>query len=129
MSLTAPDTPAATRLRTSVHERLVAEGWTQDDDSSFAEYVVLMLLNGKKEEEVIAELQGELLENAPGIPAFVQWLFQQYNQINQEQTPAKEAENTVPAAYEMDVVTGAPQNAYVLSCPSRCPLSLMFLQS
>jgi len=124
MATIAPDTPAAQALSNAVHAKLVEEGWTQDDDTSLAEYIVLMLANGKTQDQIASELAGELLQDATGTTEFAQWLFQQVDRMQdasqqsekpvaQEQSSSDQAhmENPIPAAYEMDMADSAPENA------------------
>jgi nuclear polyadenylated RNA-binding protein NAB2 len=134
MSTIALDTPLAEALSNAVHSKIVEEGWTQDDDTSLAEYIVLMLANGKTQDQIASELAGELLQDAKGTPEFAQWLFDQVNLLSggsaapaatsqsAEQstnvgaegvTSSNTAEGTssIPAAYDMDMVDSAPENA------------------
>lgn len=124
MATIAPDTPAAQALSNAVHTKLVEEGWTQDDDTSLAEYIVLMLANGKTQDQIASELAGELLQDATGTTEFAQWLFQQVDRmqeasqqsekpVTQDQSSSDQvqAENPIPAAYEMDMSESAPENA------------------
>lgn len=66
MSAIALETPEAQALSSAVHSKIVDEGWTQDDDTSLAEYIVLMLANGKTQDQIASELAGELLQDANG---------------------------------------------------------------
>ena len=135
MSTIALETPLAEALSSSVHSKIVEEGWTQDDDTSLAEYIVLMLANGKTQDQIASELAGELLQDAKGTTEFAQWLFDQVNVLSggtaatpavtsqSSQPPAlfgalgatasNTAENgtsSIPAAYDMDM-DNAPENA------------------
>lgn len=130
------DTPVAEALSTSVHSRIVQEGWTQEDDTALAEYIVLMLANGKTQEQVASELAGELLQDAQGTEEFSRWLFDQVQQLSgggasaNDQSEAINApavapsaqdqpiESTIPAAYETDMTEAPPDNAYVPSTNS-----------
>ena len=136
MSSIALETPLAEALSTAVHSKIVEEGWTQDDDTSLAEYIVLMLANGKTQDQIASELAGELLQDAKGTTEFAQWLFDQVNILSggsaaapavtaqssdrpaqfgaQESTASIVPENgtsSIPAAYDMDMVDNAPENA------------------
>ncbi|KPI43593.1 uncharacterized protein AB675_6665 [Cyphellophora attinorum] len=63
-------------LTESVHNHIASEGWTGDDDTLLAEYIVLMLVNGKTQTQVAAELS-ELLEGDQGtLDELASWLFQ-----------------------------------------------------
>ena len=132
------DTPLAAALNTAVHSRIVEEGWTQEDDTALAEYIVLMLANGKTQEQVASELAGELLQDAQGTEEFSKWLFEQVaalangdssasiatasaadTAIVQDQFSADsmDAAPSIPAAYEADMGDNAPDNAYVRARP------------
>jgi len=133
MSSIALETPLAETLSNAVHSKIVEEGWTQEDDTSLAEYIVLMLANGKTQDQVEAELSGELLQDANGTPEFVQWLFDQVATLTNTSNgnaPAAQAQlesaapalaamepvdgsdnSTIPAAYDTDMGDNAPDNA------------------
>ncbi|RVX69206.1 hypothetical protein B0A52_07182 [Exophiala mesophila] len=132
MSAIALETPEAQALSSAVHSKIVDQGWTQDDDTSLAEYIVLMLANGKTQDQIASELAGELLQDADGTTEFAQWLFQQVDNMSggagpsqnapqpqqesglelaQESTDSANAESSIPAAYEMDMADSAPENA------------------
>jgi hypothetical protein len=140
MSIIALDSPEAQALSAAVHSKIVDEGWTQDDDTSLAEYIVLMLANGKTQDQIASELASELLQDAKGTTEFAQWLFQQVDAMSnggvagdtaQSQPPADQTagqdesiseavENgasSIPAAYDMDMGENAPDNALVLFLP------------
>ncbi|KIV80173.1 hypothetical protein PV11_07693 [Exophiala sideris] len=136
MSSIALDTPLAEALSSAVHSKIVEEGWTQDDDTSLAEYIVLMLANGKTQDQIASELAGELLQDAKGTTEFAQWLFDQVNILSTgasgpvpaetsqssqiPQTVASDAaasasaengDSAIPAAYDQDMADNAPENA------------------
>lgn len=133
MSSIALETPLAEALSSAVHSKIVDEGWTQEDDTSLAEYIVLMLANGKTQDQIASELAGELLQDAKGTTEFAQWLFDQVNalsngasgsvptetsqsseQIAEPATTGSSAENgasAIPAAYDQDMADNAPENA------------------
>ncbi len=137
MSAIALETPLAEALSNAVHSKIVEEGWTQEDDTSLAEYIVLMLANGKTQDQIASELAGELLQDAKGTTEFAQWLFDQVNALSGGATgsapamtsqsaeqsaqpvapdtvPSDSADNansSIPAAYDMDMVDNAPENA------------------
>lgn len=78
----SPDTPVAEQLHAAIQPKLVEIGWSTGgaDDSALAEYIILMLVNGKTQEQIAAELSGDLLNlgpDDPGAREFAQWLFQQ----------------------------------------------------
>lgn len=78
----ALNTPLADALNTAIQPKLVEVGWGSGgaDDSALSEYIILMLVNGKSEDEIAAELSDDLLNlgpDDPGAKEFSRWLFQQ----------------------------------------------------
>ena len=76
------DTPLAARLTELVQPKLVELGWETGagDDNALAEYITLMLVNGKTQEQIASELSNDLLSLGPDDPVaseFSQWLFEQ----------------------------------------------------
>ena len=80
-------TPLQKALQDVAHQKVVEIGWTGLDDTSLAEYVVLMLMNGKTQDDLASELATDLLGLKPDDPAvteFVPWLFSQVQILNAE---------------------------------------------
>jgi hypothetical protein len=80
-------TPLADSLQTSVQQKLAEAGWSTGglDDSALAEYILLMLVNGKTQDQIASELSNELLGLAPedtGGIEFTAWLFHQVAVLN-----------------------------------------------
>ena len=79
-------TPLADALTTAIQPKLMEVGWgTGSDDSALAEYIILMLVNGKTQEQIAAELSGELLglpADDPSVHTFSGWLFEQIDLLN-----------------------------------------------
>ena len=78
----ALNTPLADALSNVVQPKLVEVGWSTGglDDSALAEYIILMLVNGKTQEQISAELSNDLLNLGPddsGAIDFSRWLFEQ----------------------------------------------------
>lgn len=78
------NTPLADQLSNIVQPKLVEVGWStgDSDDSALAEYIILMLVNGKTQEQIATELSNDLLNLAPedsGAADFAGWLFEQVN--------------------------------------------------
>ncbi|TAQ89223.1 hypothetical protein B7494_g2434 [Chlorociboria aeruginascens] len=76
-------------LNTAIQPKLVEVGWSSEgtDDSALSEYIILMLSNGKTQEQIAAELSGDLLNLGPDDPGardFAQWLFQQVDLLNSQ---------------------------------------------
>ncbi|MCJ1338678.1 hypothetical protein MMC09_003967 [Bachmanniomyces sp. S44760] len=80
-------TPLAEELSNVVQPKLVEVGWSSGglDDSALAEYIILMLVNGKTQEQIAAELSNDLLNLGPddsGAIDFSRWLFEQVGAIS-----------------------------------------------
>ena len=85
------NTPLADALGNVVQPKLSEVGWSTGglDDSALGEYIILMLVNGKTQEQIAAELSNDLLNLGPddtGATDFAKWLFEQvdilHNQLN-----------------------------------------------
>ncbi|KIL94509.1 hypothetical protein FAVG1_01440 [Fusarium avenaceum] len=81
------NTPLAEALNAAIQPKLVEVGWGTGgaDDSALAEYIILMLVNGKTQDQIAAELSGDLLNLGPDDPStrdFSQWLFEQIETLN-----------------------------------------------
>lgn len=78
----ALNTPLADALNTAIQPKLVEVGWATPgaDDSALSEYIILMLVNGKTQDQIASELSGDLLSLGPDDPGardFARWLFEQ----------------------------------------------------
>ena len=78
----ALNTPLAEKLSNVVQPKLVEVGWSTGglDDSALAEYIILMLVNGKTQDQIASELSNDLLNLGPddsGAIDFAKWLFEQ----------------------------------------------------
>ncbi|KAI1488818.1 hypothetical protein F5X96DRAFT_680192 [Biscogniauxia mediterranea] len=85
----AMNTPLADALNMAIQPKLVEVGWATGgpDDSALSEYIILMLVNGKTQEQIAAELSGDLLSLGPDDPGardFAKWLFDQIDAINSQ---------------------------------------------
>ncbi|KAI1739311.1 hypothetical protein F4680DRAFT_459236 [Xylaria scruposa] len=82
------NTPLADALTGVIQPKLMEVGWAQsNDDAALSEYIILMLVNGKTQEQIAAELAGDLLNLGPDDPAardFTQWLFEQINNLQSQ---------------------------------------------
>lgn len=86
----AMESPLAAALNEAIQPKLVEVGWATGgaDDSALSEYIILMLVNGKTQEQIASELSGDLLNlgpDDPGAREFAQWLFQQVETLKQQQ--------------------------------------------
>lgn len=118
------ETPLANALNAAIQPKLMEAGWASgSDDSALTEYIVLMLVNGKTQDEIASELAGELLNlppDDPGAHDFARWLFEQINILNAQLNPGQATENDIGAG-EMDTDIGANDvselNAFVHTFP------------
>jgi hypothetical protein len=83
------NTPLAEALNAVVQPKLVEVGWSTGggDDSALAEYVILMLVNGKTQEQIATELANDLLSLGPDDTEavdFSRWLFEQVETLNRQ---------------------------------------------
>lgn len=81
------NTPLAEALTVAIQPKLVEVGWGTGgaDDSALAEYIILMLVNGKTQDQIAAELSGDLLGLGPDDPStrdFSSWLFERIEVLN-----------------------------------------------
>ncbi|KAL9113548.1 MAG: hypothetical protein Q9227_002286 [Pyrenula ochraceoflavens] len=74
-------TPLAETLSSLVQPKLIDLGWSTEDDSSLAEYIILMLVNGKTQDQVASELSSDLLPDETGTVDFAKWLFDQVSRL------------------------------------------------
>ncbi|KAI9841156.1 MAG: hypothetical protein M1838_003687 [Thelocarpon superellum] len=109
----ALDTPLAEALNAAIQPKLVEVGWSTGgaDDSALSEYIILMLVNGKTQGQIAAELSGDLLQLGPDDPGaieFSRWLFEQvgllHTQISGDPS-ATAAPATAPPANGHEVAT------------------------
>ncbi|KAI0452734.1 hypothetical protein F5B21DRAFT_515833 [Xylaria acuta] len=103
------NTPLADALTGVIQPKLMEVGWAQsNDDAALSEYIILMLVNGKTQEQIAAELAGDLLNLGPDDPAardFTQWLFEQINNLqSQLNGGAAQTGNAVGGAFQGDAV-------------------------
>ncbi|KAL8691373.1 MAG: hypothetical protein Q9218_003393 [Villophora microphyllina] len=80
-------TPLAEALNTIIQPKLTEIGWAtgQSDDLALGEYILLMLVNGRTQDQIAAELSNDLLQLPPddtGADDFAKWLFEQVYTLN-----------------------------------------------
>ncbi|OJJ30375.1 hypothetical protein ASPWEDRAFT_120505 [Aspergillus wentii DTO 134E9] len=88
-TVVAVGTPLAEALSGVIQPKLVEMGWSSDggDDSALTEYVILMLVNGKTQEQIAGELSNDLLGLGEGDTQaldFSRWLFEQVDNLNRQ---------------------------------------------
>jgi hypothetical protein len=111
----APETPLAEALANVVQPKLVEMGWSSDsgEDSALTEYVILMLVNGKTQEQIAEELSNDLLNLGEGDTQaidFSRWLFEQVEVLNNKINGVATVPDAVPAAQALP--TGNNQNVF-----------------
>lgn len=80
-------TPLAEALSNQIQPKLVDIGWSVggEDSSPLSEYICLMLVNGKSQEQIAQELSGDLLGLPPGDNSatdFARWLFAKVDELS-----------------------------------------------
>jgi hypothetical protein len=119
----AMNTPLADALNMAIQPKLVEVGWATGgaDDSALSEYIILMLVNGKTQEQIAQELSGDLLSlgpDDPGAREFASWLFDQVdvlnNQLNGAPAQGGDMQDAV-VSMEQDMDMGVPNDAAELN--------------
>lgn len=81
------ESPVAQQLNDLLRPKLIEVGWsTEGEEGALSEYIILMLVNGKTQEQIASELSGDLLNLGPDDPGardFAQWLFEQVAYLQQ----------------------------------------------
>ncbi|KAI0175762.1 hypothetical protein GGR52DRAFT_570750 [Hypoxylon sp. FL1284] len=128
----AMNTPLADALNMAIQPKLVEVGWASggSDDQALSEYIILMLVNGKTQDQISAELAGDLLSLGPDDPGardFAKWLFEQIEFLNAQLNgvPAQlggatnEAAPSAPQLADQDTdMIMAPTDAPELNAPT-----------
>ncbi|KAI0007486.1 hypothetical protein F4779DRAFT_629129 [Xylariaceae sp. FL0662B] len=97
----AMNTPLADALNMAIQPKLVEVGWATGgaDDSALSEYIILMLVNGKTQDQIAAELAGDLLSlgpDDPGAQEFAKWLFNEIESLNARLNgPSAQSDRTI----------------------------------
>lgn len=120
------NTPLADALNAAIQPKLIEVGWGTGgaDDSALAEYIILMLVNGKTQDQIASELSNDLLNLGPDDPStreFSQWLFGQIDALNSAINGGGDAnagasqEGAATGDMDMDMNAGdaSELNAYV----------------
>lgn len=126
------NTPLADALNSAIQPKLEEHGWASGggDDAALTEYIILMLVNGKTQDEVAQELSADLLgldPNDPGLRDFCNWLFTTIDQLStqfgglntQTDSAAGNAQTVTDGDHDMDMMSPSTEgpaefNAYVL---------------
>ncbi|ORY66207.1 uncharacterized protein BCR38DRAFT_429597 [Pseudomassariella vexata] len=100
------NTPLAEALGSVIKPKLIENGWaTEDNDQPMAEYIVMMLVNGKTQDEIATELAGEILglgSDDPTVRDFARWTFEQIQALNAQQNGGAFAQGPQDAVTTMD---------------------------
>ena len=117
-SAVAVGTPLAEALGNVIQPKLVEMGWSSEggDDSALTEYVILMLVNGKSQEQIAGELSNDLLGLGEGDTQaldFSRWLFDQVDVLNRQingegAAPSNESGQAQAIPSFTDVETATP---------------------
>ncbi|KAA8644417.1 hypothetical protein EYZ11_002774 [Aspergillus tanneri] len=107
-TMVAAGSPLAEALAIAIQPKLIEMGWSSDsgDDSALIEYVILMLINGKTQEQIAGELSNDLLGLGEGDTQaldFSRWLFEQVETLNQQLNGGG-----APTTYEAGPVQAIP---------------------
>ena len=101
--------------------KLVEVGWSTDglDDSALSEYIILMLVNGKTEEQIAAELSSDLLSLPPddtGAKDFAKWLWNEVDALNRQMHGQPQIANPVeqPQTQAIPSFTGSTNGRRVI---------------
>ncbi|KAJ6127265.1 hypothetical protein N7523_002877 [Penicillium sp. IBT 18751x] len=82
------DSPLAAAIAETIQPKLVEMGWSDaGQESALIEYIVLMLVNGKSQEQLATELSNDFLgldEGDTQALEFSRWLFGQVEILNQQ---------------------------------------------
>ncbi|KAG2417362.1 hypothetical protein HFD88_008581 [Aspergillus terreus] len=113
----AANTPLADALSNVIPPKLVEMGWSSDggDDSALTEYVILMLVNGKTQEQIAGELSNDLLGLGEGDTQaldFSRWLFEQVELLNRQINGGATSNDTVEQAFPSAADQQAPSHDY-----------------
>lgn len=105
------NTPLADALDAAIKPKLIEVGWGtgSDDSASLSEYIVLMLVNGKSQDQIAADLSTDLL----GLPAddhtvhdFSRWLFEQVGLLNAQLNGRHPPGGNAPEGASHDMAQG-----------------------
>ncbi|KAJ5105336.1 hypothetical protein NUU61_002683 [Penicillium alfredii] len=85
----SPNSPLALAVANTIRPKLVEMGWSTEDgqESALIDYIVLMLANGKTQEQLATELSSDFLgleEGDTQALEFSRWLFGQVEILNQQ---------------------------------------------
>ena len=103
----------AQALQNVVQPKLVEVGWGGVDDSTLAEYIILMLVNGKTQDQIASELSNDLLGLGPddhGAIDFSQWLFEQVELLNSQLNKSSDGADSAQSEVDSGVSKAQHEN-------------------
>ena len=114
----ALNTPLAEALNNRIQPKLVEIGWSVGDDNSpLGEYICLMMVNGKSQDQIAAELSGDLLGLGPddeSASMFARWLFDELEMLKKtmgsDETAAQQEAKQEDYENGMDEEMGDAEN-------------------
>lgn len=129
----AMNTPLAEALQREIQPKLVECGWAPSDasDTTMAEYLILMIVNGKTEDEIASELSSDLLNLPPeddSAKQFARWLFEIIESENAKINGSAQQQHSEPFSggeqdMDMDLSSidaAGNVNAYASPVPFLC---------
>ncbi|KAI1100502.1 hypothetical protein F4804DRAFT_344694 [Jackrogersella minutella] len=125
------NTPLADALNMAIQPKLVEVGWASGgaDDSALSEYIILMLVNGKTQDQIAAELAGDLLSLGPDDPGardFAKWLFDEIESLNSQlnggsgqlESTSGDATQNAMSSLDQDMDMSMPTDGPELNAPT-----------
>lgn len=113
-------TPLAEALSNAIPPKLAEMGWSSEggEDSALTEYIILMLVNGKTQEQISSELSNDLLGLGEGDTQcleFSRWLFEQVEildrQFNGGGALNQQSAQAIPSFNDQET-SGAPAGGF-----------------
>ena len=123
-ALLQANTPLAHQLSEILQPKLIDIGWTSGggDDSALAEYIILMLVNGKDQDQIASELSNDLLNLSPDDPVvrdFARWLFEEIELLAKGGAPAPASEQaatqSIPSIIAQDSASTVPHSSQTVA--------------
>ncbi|KAI1090730.1 hypothetical protein F5B19DRAFT_484373 [Rostrohypoxylon terebratum] len=110
------NTPLADALNVAIQPKLVEVGWGTGgaEDSALSEYIILMLVNGKTQEQIAAELASDLLGLDPNDPSagdFAKWLFHEVESLNSQLNGGLAQSGNASGGVSQNAMPSAEQDA------------------
>lgn len=115
-------------LSAAIIPKLSEVGWSTgaDDDGAIAEYIVLLVMNGKSQQEIAGDLCGDLLGLGPDDPQalmFSDWLFRQIETLKSQGTQTSNSQDAMQDVSMNDQQDGIMHEASEAGEPSMYAIS------